>query len=250
MIRMTKHGAGCASYNTSVNYLVIDTSSSATVLGLASGGDVLDRTVDDVKTHSREILPSIERLLADADISLNQLNGIIYGQGPGSFTGLRIAVGVVQGLAYGLQIPVVPVSSMAAIAHHVASANATTSQVFVGLFARLEEVYFGAYQFESGKYPVEVVPEGVTDVADLPPLPDGQWLAVGNANALWEKIEYSTGVKFLSVSENAIPSVPALLELGQLALADGRVQEAREASPVYLRETVAEKPSRDSSRNR
>lgn len=230
-----------------MNYLVIDTSGSATVLGLASGGEILDRTVDDVKTHSREILPSIERLMDDAGISLNQLDAIIYGQGPGSFTGLRIAVGVVQGLGFGLQIPVVPVSSMAAMAYAAAGANhQVASHVFVGLFARLEEVYFGAYRISPGTAPLEVVPEGVLDVSDLPELPAGKWLAVGNATSLWTKISGSTGVSFSSVTESAIPSVTALTELGLMSISDGRIQEARQASPVYLRETVAEKPTKNS----
>ena len=234
---------GCARYNAAVNFLVVDTSGSAMVLGLAKQADVLDRTSGEVKTHSREILPSIERLLNDAGLAPGELDAIIYGQGPGSFTGLRIAVGVVQGLAYGLQIPVVPVSSMAAMAHAAACANdLTEAKVFVGLFARLEEIYFGAYHLIPGHAPGLVVREGVLDVAELPALNEGPWLAVGNAAELWRRIETSTGVKFESITENATPSVQSLLELGQQAFAAGNLQDAMHATPVYLREQVADKP--------
>jgi len=218
------------------------------VLGLARGDEILDRTSGEVKTHSREILPSIESLLHDAGISPGELDAVIYGRGPGSFTGLRIAVGVVQGLAYGLQIPAVPVSSMASMAHSVVSANnLEEAHVFVGLFARLQEVYYGAYHLSAGAYPGDITPEGVLDISDLPLLEshsEAPWLAVGNASDFWSGIESSTGVTFSSVTENAIPAVLSLLELGRQVLESGGGQDARHASPVYLREEVAEKPGR------
>jgi tRNA threonylcarbamoyladenosine biosynthesis protein TsaB len=229
-----------------VNLLIVDTSSNATVLGLARGDEILDRTSGDVKTHSREILPSIESLLHEAGVTPGELEAVIYGRGPGSFTGLRIAVGVVQGLAYGLQIPAVPVSSMAAMAQAVVTANSLEeAHVFVGLFARLQEVYYGAYHLRAGAFPGEITPEGVLDVSELPALESrskAPWLAVGNASELWTGIESSTGVKFASVTENAIPSVTSLLVLGRQVLESGGGQDARQASPVYLREEVAEKP--------
>lgn len=218
------------------------------MLGLARGDDILDRTSGDVKTHSREILPSIESLLHEAGVTPGELDAVIYGRGPGSFTGLRIAVGVVQGLAYGLQIPAVPVSSMAAMAQAVVTANSLEeAHVFVGLFARLQEVYYGAYHLRAGAFPGEITPEGVLDVSELPALESrskAPWQAVGNASEFWTGIESSTGVKFASVTENAIPSVTSLLELGRQVLESGGGQDARQASPVYLREEVAEKPVR------
>lgn len=231
-----------------MNFLIIDTSSNSTVLGLARGDEILDRTSGEVKTHSREILPSIESLLHDAGVTPGDLDAVIYGRGPGSFTGLRIAVGVVQGLAYGLQIPTVPVSSMAAMAHAVVRTNSLEeAHVFVGLFARLQEVYYGAYHLRTGSFPEDVTPEGVLDVSALPVLEsrsEARWLAVGKASEFWSGIESSTGVKFASVTENAIPSVASLLELGRQILESGGGQDARQASPVYLREEVAEKPGR------
>ncbi|MBT7878450.1 MAG: tRNA (adenosine(37)-N6)-threonylcarbamoyltransferase complex dimerization subunit type 1 TsaB, partial [Gammaproteobacteria bacterium] len=162
-----------------MNLLGIDTSTRSTVLGLQLGSELVDRTSPEVDTHSREILPSIESLVREAGIGVGDLDAIVFGQGPGSFTGLRIAIGVVQGLGYGLGIPVVPVSSMACIAQSFTTVT-NPPLVFVGLTARLEEVYYGAYKFEE-HIAVPVIPEGVVDVSELPQLPVGDWLGCGNA---------------------------------------------------------------------
>ncbi len=226
-----------------MNLLGIDTSTRSTVLGLQLGSEVLDRTSPEVETHSREILPSIDLLVKEAGISLGDLDGIVFGQGPGSFTGLRIAIGVVQGLGYGLGIPVVPVSSMACIAHSFESVI-NPPLVFVGLTARLEEIYYGAYRFENG-IAVPVIPEGVVDVSELPQLPAGDWVGCGNAMAeLGTKIEAITGVSFNRLSSEAIPTIQNLLVLGSWKFSRGESVNAMAATPVYLREQVASRPGK------
>ena len=97
------------------------------------------------RSHSRDILPTITALLTKNKLSLRNLNYIVYGQGPGSFTGLRIAVGVVQGLAFGLNIPVVPVSSLACLAQ-AQYRRSGQQQIVSALHARKEEVYLGKYR--------------------------------------------------------------------------------------------------------
>ncbi len=226
-----------------MNLLGIDTSTRSTVLGLQLGSEVVDRTAPEVDTHSREILPSIDSLVKEAGISLGDLDGIVFGQGPGSFTGLRIAVGVVQGLGYGLGIPVVPVSSMACIAQSVLPVI-NPPLVFVGLTARLEEIYFGAYRFEQ-EMAVPVIPEGVVDIAELQQLPVGDWVGCGNAMpGLSTKIEQATGVSFKSTSGDAVPTIRDLLSLGSFKLAQGESVNALQAAPVYLREQVASRPGK------
>ncbi len=172
--------------------LGIDTSTRSTVLGLKLGERVLERTFASSEMHSREILPAIQSLLIDAGLSLEELDAIVFGQGPGSFTGLRIAIGVVQGLGYGLNIPVVPVSSMACIAQSAFSSK-PPPLVFVGITAREEEIYYGAYRFEK-KIAVPLIAESVGDVAELPRLIDGSWVGYGNAILeLKEKIQNDGG---------------------------------------------------------
>lgn len=236
---------GCANYNQFflrnglLNLLIIDTSTRSTVLGLARGDELIDRSSVPGASHSREILPSIEALLAETGTSLKQLDGIIFGQGPGSFTGLRISVGVVQGLGYGLDLPLVPVSSMAALAQACRGRGSETD-IFVALTARLEEIYYGGYTV-AGEIVEPAISEGVADVADLEPLPAGAWAGVGNAWALQDKIESATGVHFTAIQEETIPSVQALFTLGCAGLAAGQTVDALNAGPVYLREEVAQK---------
>ena len=226
-----------------MNLLGIDTSTRSTVLGLQLGAEVVDRTSSEVDTHSREILPSIESLVKEAGIGIEDLDAIVFGQGPGSFTGLRIAIGVVQGLGYGLGIPVVPVSSMACIAQSVVTV-VNAPLVFVGLTARLEEIYYGAYKFEED-IAVPIIPEGVLDVSELPELPDGHWLGCGNAMPeLSKKIQEATGVSFKSISREAVPNIRNLLSLGSLKLSRGESVSAMQATPVYLREQVASRPGK------
>ena len=146
--------------------LIIDTSSRSTVLGLSIQETLIDRTTPAVNSHSREILPALSALLADAGIDLPDIDALVFGQGPGSFTGLRIAAGVVQGLAYGLDRPVVQISTMAALAQSLCDeSRSSDDSVCVALSARLEEVYFGAYRFDGG-VAVPVTDERVADVRD------------------------------------------------------------------------------------
>lgn len=223
-----------------MNLLAIDTSSKTTVLGLKLGEELIDRSSETGRSHSRDLLPSIESLIRDAGIELESLDGIIFGQGPGSFTGLRIAVGVVQGLAYGLDIPVVPVSSMACLAQGV-HREYGAERVAVALKARLEEVYFGAYGFSSG-VAEEVADEVVLDVRQLASLSGNSWSGVGDGWEFQAELEKSLGVSMETVSLATELDVHDLVTIGQRKFNDGLALPALEAKPVYLREQVAQKP--------
>ncbi|MBD3647385.1 MAG: tRNA (adenosine(37)-N6)-threonylcarbamoyltransferase complex dimerization subunit type 1 TsaB, partial [Pseudomonadales bacterium] len=161
-----------------MNVLALDTSSDALVLGLQRGEtrtgvfEVLDRS------HSREILPRITGLLKEAGLSLDELQLIVYGQGPGSFTGLRITVGVVQGLAFGLDIPVAPVSSLACLAQE-AYRRDHHERIAVALLARQQEVFFGAYEIVDGIARL-VDKEAVLDVENAPSLSGEGWVGIGS----------------------------------------------------------------------
>ncbi|MBT4160214.1 MAG: tRNA (adenosine(37)-N6)-threonylcarbamoyltransferase complex dimerization subunit type 1 TsaB [Gammaproteobacteria bacterium] len=221
-----------------MNFLAIDTSTSSTVLGLQIGERIIDRTVSSGRSHSRDILPSISNMVTEAGITLGELDALVFGQGPGSFTGLRIAAGVVQGLGYGLDIPVVQVSTLATLAQ--ARAADENINVLVALLARAEEVYFGAYSINDG-YAAPLAAEGVCDVSALPGVGSGNWYGIGNAWHLRDKIEKSVGVEFLEVGETSIPAVTDLLDLGTHFFGLGQVVSALEVTPVYLREQVASK---------
>ncbi len=219
-----------------MNLLAIDTSTTSTVLGLLLGNKIVDHTVVDAKKHSREILPAIATLIAESDLALRDIDAIVFGQGPGSFTGLRIAVGVVQGLAYGAGLSVIPVSSMAVLAQAQITHD---GPVFVALSARLEEIYYGSYTLIDG-FVSSLAPEGVKDVSILEPLPADNWQLITDVPALQSKIASSLGVAFSSVSTNTVPQVNDLLLIGRNRFELGMVVSAVEASPVYLREQVTD----------
>ena len=231
-----------------MNILAVDTSTRACVLGVRSresgeGGEntwadevVLDRT------HSKEILPRIEALLQSAKVEKSNLDLLVYGQGPGSFTGLRIGVGVVQGLAFGLDIPVVGVSSLACLAQrHLREGG--HRHAIVALTARHTEVYFGAYG-ESQGFMQLMGKEGVFEAGEIPPQDASQhWIGVGGGWQLADSLRRAAAVEINELYLADYPKALDLLDLGEAGLARGHARPAAQALPEYLREQVAAKPS-------
>lgn len=220
-----------------MNLLAIDTATDLALIGVSVAGNILDRSTVSGSSHSRDLLPSIEAAIGEAGISLDQLDGIIMGRGPGSFTGLRIAAGVVQGLAYGLEIPVALVSSMACLAQGFRSRE--NPGVVVALKARRREVYFGAYRFCRG-LASPVGEEMVVDITAAPPLA-GEWTCVGDGWSFDRELRSSTGVRVRELHLNARPALSDLVALGQGVINAGAMVPAARALPVYLREKVAAK---------
>ncbi|MFT4676350.1 MAG: tRNA threonylcarbamoyladenosine biosynthesis protein TsaB [Candidatus Azotimanducaceae bacterium] len=231
-----------------MNILAVDTSTRACVLGVRSdvsgeGGENTwtDETVLD-RTHSKEILPRIEALLQSAKVDKSELDLLVYGQGPGSFTGLRIGVGVVQGLAYGLGIPVLGVSSLACLAQrHLRQGG--HRHAIVALTARHTEVYFGAYGESQGLMQL-LSKEGVFEAEEIPPQDVNQrWIGVGGGWQLADSLRRAAAVEVDQVYLTDYPTAVDLLDLGEAGLAMGHSRPAEQALPEYLREQVASKPS-------
>ena len=217
--------------------LAIDTSMEAQVLGLRVGGEDVERFELAGREHSKIILSSILALLADAGVDKGSLDLIIFGQGPGSFTGLRIAVGVVQGLAYGLDIPVVPVSTLACIAQGEYRLSGA-EHIVVAQAARKQEVFFGSYAIEEG-FAVLVGDEGVFEADAVPRQPFSECVGVGTGWVFREELEPALGATATRIVHEAFPQATDLLDLGTKGYADGRAVSALEARPEYLRERVA-----------
>lgn len=217
--------------------LAIDTSSRYCVLGIRSAEETYVDETELGRSHSQEILPRIEALLAESGISKSQLDLLTFGQGPGSFTGLRIGIGVVQGLAYGLNIPVVGISSLACLAQQAVKSRGQAA--LVALTARNSEVFFGAYQWsETG---IELIgSEGVFEAAEIPKQdPSLNWTGVGNGWALADALQAGAGLEVSSMDVNPRIRAADLIDLGEIAAAEGKTTDAASALPEYLRETVA-----------
>jgi tRNA threonylcarbamoyladenosine biosynthesis protein TsaB len=224
-----------------MNVLAIETSTTACCLGLRQGDQTMEQFVQLKRTHSREILPRIASLLADTGVELSALDLIVYGKGPGSFTGLRIAVGVVQGLGYGLGIPVVGISTLACCAQGRYREFGDTN-IVVAETARADEVFFGAYGVVDGHVrPVQA--DGMYLASELPAMAARRWVGIGSAWHQRPEMELALGNNMAEIQAEVYPRAPDLLDLGILEWQAGRATEALQATPEYLREQVASRPA-------
>lgn len=213
--------------------LAIETSSELASAALSHNGQTIAREASGVHTHSQTLLPMVQELLAETGIMLAQCDAIAFGAGPGSFTGVRTACGVAQGLAFGADLPVVPVVTLQAMAQACRDACSATD-VLVLLDARMDEVYWAQYRYQDGWQmivePALSAPSGVTV--------DGAVLACGNG-----LITYASAFSGLPFVKDGRPDVmPHAVQIAQLAqaeLAAGHALNARDAQPIYLRNKVA-----------
>ncbi|WP_172600029.1 tRNA (adenosine(37)-N6)-threonylcarbamoyltransferase complex dimerization subunit type 1 TsaB [Sulfuricystis multivorans] len=198
-------------------------------------GSLCERSADYANGGSEVLLPWTLELLAEAGLTLRRLDGIAFGAGPGGFTGLRLACGVAQGLACGLDLPVAPVSSLAALA-----LAAGDGPVLACLDARMNEVYLGAYRV-AGDDVVERMAPKVGPGATAP-LPEGdgfRGVGDGFATPHGEAIRARMGARLEAVAATVFPSAAAVARLGVRQLARGEGVPARQAQPLYVRDKVA-----------
>jgi tRNA threonylcarbamoyladenosine biosynthesis protein TsaB len=216
--------------------LALDTATEVCTVALWLDGEILER-FEPGSQHSERILPMVDALLAEAGLMLTQLDALAFGRGPGSFTGLRIGAGVAQGLAFGADLPVVPVSSLAALAQGVAA-----SRVLAAFDARMQQVYWGAYLRSSEGLMTPVMTEAVVNPA-LAPLPAGHaWVVAGSG---WDAYQDILEPRIHQHGSTGLPGVvPHARDVAILAVADFQVGEAVAAEfavPIYIRDDVAKK---------
>ncbi|MBT9567210.1 MAG: tRNA (adenosine(37)-N6)-threonylcarbamoyltransferase complex dimerization subunit type 1 TsaB [Thiobacillus sp.] len=214
--------------------LVIDTSTDYCSAALWLGGQTRARRVRAGQQHSSLLLPMVDALLRESGCSLRQLDGIAYGAGPGSFTGLRIACAVTQGLAFGADLPVVGISTLESIAQQMDAARVMTV-----LDARMAEVYWAAYQREPNGWrcvvaPALARPESVS-------VPAGEdWVGAGNGlAALGEVLRPQLVTRLVRIDDTLVPDAGAMAPLAAAAFERGEATDAALAAPIYLRDKVA-----------
>lgn len=217
-----------------MNLLALDTSTEFLSLALQVQGEVFSYHEHVGNATSQHVLPQISALLNQANMQLNQLDGIAFGAGPGSFTGVRIAAGVTQGLAMSANLPVVPVCTLLALAH-----DAGHDRVITCLDARMREIYHAAYEEKAGDW-VEVIAPNVCAAQNAPKVVGSGWVGVGNGwlsdgDAL--NTVYAGQVK--RVQENLIPTARAILSLATPKFLAKETLPAAEAIPLYVRNRVA-----------
>jgi tRNA threonylcarbamoyladenosine biosynthesis protein TsaB len=213
--------------------LAIETSTGLASAALLHEGRSNELETPGVQTHSVSILPMVQRLLADAGISLAQCDAIAFGCGPGSFTGVRTACGVAQGLAFGADLPLLPIVTLEAMAEACRDASGAID-VLTLLDARMGEVYWAQYHYQEGWQsviaPALSAPEQV--------LPQGTVIACGNGLSgfpdAWIERPFAAHAR-----PDIAPRAQYIARLAQRALAQGRGLAAHEAQPLYLRNQVA-----------
>src|SRR5262245_24941507 len=218
----------------SMNLLAIDTSTDACSVAASRGGSLFSRSEPAAQRQAERILAMIEEILVEARLELAQIEGIAYGEGPGSFTGLRIAAGVTQGLALARGIGVVGVGSLLALAQ-----EAHEEKVIACLDAHMGEVYHAAYR-RAGEGWEEISSPGLYK-PEAVPVPEGKdWTACGDAFASHgERLAARLGDCLSEVRSEASPTARAVLMLAMPRFAAGEARDAATAVPVYLRDKVA-----------
>lgn len=219
-----------------MNILALDTSTEICSVAVWTDGAVVER-VESGNQHSERILAMVDELLVETGLVLTRFDAIAFGRGPGSFTGLRIGAGVAQGLAFGADIPVTPVSSLAALAQGV-----DAPRVLAAFDARMNQVYSAAYARNAADVVELIGGESVTPPPGIP-LPEGSnWTGAGNG---WDQyhdvlLEHLDG-RVTGWRERAYPHAGDVARLGAVALQAGKAIAAELALPVYVRDDVAVK---------
>ncbi|AMO95758.1 tRNA threonylcarbamoyl adenosine modification protein YeaZ [Collimonas fungivorans] len=218
--------------------LAIETSTEVASAALLRDGRVITRESAGVQTHSLAILPMVQDLLAEAGISLAQCDALAFGVGPGSFTGVRTACGIVQGLAFGADLPVLPVVTLAAMAQACRDLNGA-GEVLAVLDARMGEVYWAQYRFAGNAWQVMVEPV-LSAPSQVTPLPvqSGVLQACGNGLAAYPEA-FAAAPCAAEGLPAVMPNARQVAQLGSIALAQGGGLSAVEAQPLYLRNKVA-----------
>lgn len=215
--------------------LAIETSSELASCALLHGERVAWRESSGVRTHSQSVLPMVQELLAEAGIKLAGCDAIAFGAGPGSFTGVRTACGVAQGLAFGAGLPVLPLVTLEAMAE-ACRARTGASEVLAVLDARMGEVYWAQYRYDNG-WQVVAEPALCAPQAVAPVAVDGL-AACGNGFAAYP--EAFAGREFaVGALADILPHARELAVLAGAALAQGKAVDAAHAQPLYLRNKVA-----------
>ena len=223
--------------------LAMETATEACSVALLLGHEVQERFEIAPRRHAALLLPFADALLADAGVTLQQLDAIAFGRGPGSFTGLRIAAGMAQGMAFGAGLPVVPVSTLAALAQGTVQAHGV-QRVLAVLDARMQEVYWGAYRCSAGGL-VEAVGEERLSAPERVALPaGGRWSGAGSGWASYAQLLGSgCGIGTADIHAGQQPHAGDVARLAAAAFERTGGVPAQEAIPVYLRDRVADKPA-------
>ena len=213
-----------------MRFAAIETSTEWCSVALSIDGEIAGAELRAGQRHSELALPMLESLFNSCKINVENLDAIAFGAGPGSFTGLRIACGLAQGLALPRGLPVIGIPTLEALAEECGAAR-----VVACLDARMNEVYYAALEKRGGRWR-EVVPLQCVAPAAAPPPPGGGWVGCGSGFAAFPSFLQN---EITAMKAEIHPSAMAVARLAAPRLAAGEGVDAAAAAPLYVRDKVA-----------
>lgn len=214
--------------------LAFDASTHWLTVACTNGGELVEREELAGQAHSQRLLPLVDAVLGEAGLALGDLDAIAFGAGPGSFTGVRIACGVAQGLALGAGLRLVPVSTLEAIAQSAWETHRWT-RVLACLDARMREVYVASYRRDGDRWTIERE-HAVTKPDEVAPLSD-EWCGAGDGFAAYPALGSRLALR--AVDAAVVPRARAIAAIAAPRVAAGQAVSASEALPLYVRHRVA-----------
>ncbi len=222
--------------------LAVETSTEACSAALYIDGEIEERYELAPREHTKLILPMIDSLMAEAELKPQQLDGLAFSRGPGSFTGVRISTGIIQGIALGAELPVVPVSTLAAMAHHYLK-HSSSDCAFTAMDARMGEIFWGVYLKNQQGY-AELVGEEAVTLAENIVFPQQQGVGIGSGWDVYpEQLSSCLAELLQGIEAEHLPRASAIVDLGVMGFKNDQAVVVEKAMPVYLRDKVAKKES-------
>lgn len=223
-----------------MNILALDTCTEMCSVAILKNGELFEQSLLTQRGHSEKILGMLDEILAQANCRLSDMDCIAFGRGPGSFTGVRVGVSVAQGIAFAANLPVVPVSTLAAVAQRAIDEHGAEN-IAVAMDARMQEVYSALYQSVDGLAELSgeervCLPEHIQLNTEQP------FFAAGTG---WKEYETSMTTMFSrqvnAMDNELLPTAAAIAKLALKQAEKGNSLSAEQAVPVYLRDNVAKK---------
>jgi tRNA threonylcarbamoyladenosine biosynthesis protein TsaB len=217
--------------------LALDAATEACSVALLANGALISRTIESGKSNAAMILSMAEEVMAEAQVSLSMLDGIAASIGPGAFTGVRISVAVAQGLAFGADLKVVPVTTLEALALQVL--RGPDSHALCCLDARMGEVYWGCFAWDTAGGVVQNGALRVSPPGEVSVTPGAQYWGVGRGFSAYPALAAIPGVATDAARSLALPNAAETARIGALRLEGGGALDAADLKPLYLRDKVA-----------
>jgi len=223
-----------------MNILALDTCTESCSAALLYEGEVFEQVEMTQRGHSDLILGMMDGLFRQAGASISAIDTVVFGRGPGSFTGVRVGVGVAQGIAFARDIPVIPVSTLLAVAQGAAD-KLDSDFIAVAMDARMGEIYCASYQRINGI--VELLgSERVCPPEQFTPHSEQQWMGVGTGWGEYNDVlRENFAASVVDVAVAHYPNAAVMIKLAKIEAEAGRMLAAEQALPVYLRDNVAKK---------